>query len=260
MEFKDIRAFDRWLCRKDNLDRVLPFPRTVVAFQVRHREKEREVAGFREFIQVMEDKEADKLTFLYVRNGARVYRLSTEIDFGLKLFPDADHPVLSGGDGKLYAKGRGDDFQVVGEAEYDAMVASDEAEKAEYERRVAEEKKKPKGEREYVPSFSYFDRAARDFEPFTRDSVSYDDIAAEVRRSMEKHNRVVLVLQGLLDRSPALHPHPQWRLFEPGGFAQAVVLHRDSDRVLVAGGKPDFEAFRARCNASIAVGTVTVGQ
>jgi hypothetical protein len=77
---------------------------------------------------------------------------------------------------------------------------------------------------------------------------------------MENHNRVVLVLQGLLDRSPALHPHPPWRLYDAAGFAQALRLHRDSDRVLVAGDKPDFEAYRERVNASLAVGSVTVGQ
>ncbi len=77
---------------------------------------------------------------------------------------------------------------------------------------------------------------------------------------MEKHNRVVLVLQGLLDRSPALHPHPQWRLFEAGGFSQGLRLHRDMDRVLSPGDKPDFEAYRTRLNASIVAGTVTIGQ
>jgi hypothetical protein len=261
MEFKNLRQFDRWLCRKDNLDRVLPFPRTVVAFQVRRKENEREVAGFGEFIQMMEDKQNDKLTFLYIRNGSRVFRLSTEIDFGLRLFPDADHPVLSAGEGKLYAKDwTRDGFKVVGEVEYQAMVESDAEREREYERRVAAEKKKPKKDRQYIPSFTYFDRDAREFEPFTKDNVNYDDIAKRIQRDMEQHNRIVLVLQGLLDRSPALHPHPQWRLFEPGGFAQALVLHRDSDRVLVAGDKPDFEAFRARLNASIEVGTVTVGQ
>lgn len=257
MEFKNLRAFDRWICRKDNLDRVLPFQRTIVSFQVRHRDKEREVANLSDFVRMMDDKKLDKLTFLYIRNGSRVYRLNTEISFGEKLFPDLDHPVLSTGEGKIYA----DLFhkKIVGEAEYLAMVDAEEAEIVEYKRRLAEEKKKPKEERKYVSSPSSF-RDSSNFEPFTKDSVKYDDIAWSIRTDMEKHNRVVLVLQGLLDRSPALHPHPQWRLFEPSGFGQALVLHRDSDRVLVAGDKPDFEAFRARLNASIGVGTVTIGQ
>jgi len=260
MEFKDIRAFDRWLCRKDNLDRVLPFQRTVVAMRVRRHDKEREAGSIREFIRFMDLKQLDTLTFLYIRNGAQVPRLSTEIDFGEKLFPDADHPTLSAGEGRLYAKGSGKDFTVIGENEYRARVESDEQKERETKRRVAEENKKPKAEREYVSSFSYFDRAARDYVPFTRESVEYDDIARRIARQMEQHNRVVLVLQGLLDRSPALHPHPPWRLYDAAGFGQALRLHRDSDRVLVAGDRPDFEAYRARVNALLAVGSVTVGQ
>lgn len=257
MEFKNLRAFERWLCRKDNLDRVLSFPRTIVAFQVRHKDKERETASIADFVRMMDDKKLDKLTFLYIRNGAQVYRLSTAIDFGEKLFPDVDHPVLAAGEGRLYANLY--DKKIIGEAEYEAMVAAEKAERAEYKRRVAEENKKPKKDREHVWSPSSF-RDSCNFQPFTRDNVQYDDIARHIRKEMERHNRVVLVLQGLLDRSPALHPHPQWRLFEAGGFAQALTLHRDSDRVLVAGDKPDFEAFRARLNASIGVGTVTIGQ
>ncbi len=261
MEFKDLHAFERWLCRKENLERVMPFPRTVVAFQVRHKEKERETLGFREFVRMLEDRDLDKLTFLYIRNGQRVYRLKTSIDFGEKLFPDTDHPVLAPGEGLLYAKlsSFGDGRRIIGQAEYEAKVAAEEAAQAEYERRQAEEKKKPKGERHHIFG-PHFDDASYNYEAFTKDNVHYDDIAAFIRREMERHNRVVLVLQGLLDRSEALHPHPAWRLFESGGFAEGLCLHRDSDRVLVAGDKPDFEAYRAEKNASLAVGSVVVGQ
>ena len=261
MVFKNLRAFERWLCRKDNLDRVLPFPRTVVAFRVRHHDKEREIAGFRDFIKMMNDKSLDKLTFLYIRNGARVYRLETEIDFGEKLFPDADHPVLTAGEGRLFTKlsSFGDGPKFISEAEYEAMVDSEKKAYAEYECKLAEEEKKPKGKRKHIWSPSPHNRSDY-YRPFTKDNVEYDDIAKQIRDEMEKHNRVVLVLQGLLDRSPALHPHPQWRLFEAGGFSQGLRLHRDMDRVLSPGDKPDFEAYRARLNASIGSGTVTIGQ
>lgn len=260
MDFRTLRKFERWLCRRDNLDRIFPFPRTVVAFQVRHHEKAREVTGFRSFIWMLEEKRLDKLTFLYIRNGDRVYRLSTEIDFGPKLFPDIDHPALSAGEGRLYANLKWSDKKIITEAAYQAKVAEEEAKRAEYERCVAEEKKKPKKDREWVRlDVDSFD-SSPNYEPFTRESVQYDDIAKHLRGEMERHNRIVFVLQGLLDRSPALHPHPPWRLFDANGFEQAIVLHSDSDRVLVAGDKPDFEAYRARLNASITVGSVTVGQ
>lgn len=257
MEFKDLRAFDRWLCRKDNLERVLPFPRTVVSFQVRRRDKERECAGFREFVQMLDDKKLDKLTFLYIRNGQRVYRLSTEIEFGTHLFPDLDHPVMAAGEGRLYASCRFSEWSVITEDHHKAMLEREAEEYAEYERKAAAEAKKPEKDREH--HFSP-DTNAYNYEPFTRESVHYDDILKHLRAEMQRHNRIVLVLQGLLDRSEALHPHPPWRLFEAGGFSQALALHRDADRTLAAGDKPDFEAYRARVNASIAVGSVTIGQ
>jgi hypothetical protein len=263
MEFKNLRAFERWLCRKDNLARVLPFPRTVVAFQVRHVRKEREVCGFRDFIHLLDAEKLDKMTFLYIRNGDQVYRLSTAIDFGERLFPDADHPTLMAGEGNLYAKGVDGfdgDFKVIGEAEYLALVDADVEADREYKRRVKEEAKKPKAERAYISKPSYFDGRARPYEPFTRDNVYYDDTLRRIQSEMEKHNRIVLVLQGLLDRSLALHPHPPWRLYDGDGFGQAVRLHRDMDRVLAPGDQPDFEAYRTRCNASLTHGSVAVGQ
>jgi len=265
MEFKNLRAFERWLLRKDNFERVFPFPRTLVSFRVRRHKKQRDWANYGEFVKMMEDEKLDKLTFLYIRNGARVFRLETSIEFGAKLFPDLDHPVLSAGEGKLYADitGLNDDGnegkgRIITEAEYQAFVRSEEEAEAKIERRLAEEKKKPKKDREYVST--YVDRKSHRFGPFTRENVHYDDIGRHIRQEMERHNRIVLVLQGILDRSPALHPHPPWQLFKDDGFRAALVLHRDSDRTLVAGDKPDFEAYRARLNASIAAGTVTIGQ
>ena len=41
----------------------------------------------------------------------------------------------------------------------------------------------------------------RCFEPFDPSSVHFDDIAAKVREDQDHHNRVALILQGLLDRS-----------------------------------------------------------
>jgi hypothetical protein len=262
MEFKNLGAFERWLCRKDNFARVFPFPRTIVAFRVRRNKKERETMNLRDFVQLFDIEKLDKLTFLYIRNGGRVYRLSTEIDFDSKLFPDLDHPVLAAGEGRLYWRSSSlydNSPEFITEVGYQGIVKAEKEAEATYQRRLEEEKKKPKEEREYV----WHDRprpASYDYIPFTKDSVYYDDAYKRLRQQMEKHNRIVLVLQGLLDRSQALHPHPQWRLFEGDGFAQALVLHRDSDRVLVAGEKPNFEVYRAKLNESIKVGSVTVGQ
>lgn len=251
MEFKDLGAFDDWLARPENRNRILPFPRCVVAFQVCRNEKDREWGNLSEFVQVIEARELDKLTFLYIRNGEQLYRLSTEIEFGEKLFPDLSAPLLQGGK-KLYAKIWGDKRveSVISEDEYEALAAED---------RESEEKAKkaPKQERWRYDSFF---RRTRDYHPFTRESVHYDDIAIYVQGEMKKHNRLVLVLQGLLDRLPALHPHPPWSVWTDEGFRDALRLVYDDSRALAAGDKPDFEAYRRRCNEKIASGAACVGQ
>lgn len=90
--------------------------------------------------------------------------------------------------------------------------------------------------------------------------MHYDDCAARIETTVGKHNRVVLVLQGLLDRSPVFAPHPPWVLGTHGGFMSALELVYDDARTLVVGDKPDFEAYRARLNAKFKVGDIAVGQ
>ena len=251
MEFKDIGAFDRWLARPENRDRLLPFPRCIVAFRVRRKEKEREWANLREFIQMIESGKADKFTFLYLRNGQRLYRLSTEIDFDEKLFPDMDEHLLRGEE-KLYAKIWSSDRvdKIISEHEYRAMIEEEEAHAA----KVA---KMPEKDR-WMHANHFPD--SRGYHPFTRESVHFDDIRKHVEDEMKKHNRLVLVLQGLLDRSPVFHPHPPWPVWTEEGFRKAVRLVYDDTRALVAGARPDFEAYRTRCNADLREGSITVGQ
>lgn len=249
MVFKDIRAFDAWLARPKNRDRLLPFQRCIVAFQVRRNAKHREWGNLREFVRMLEDEQADKFTFLYIRNGEQLFRLSTAIEFDSKLFPDMDAHKLSG---PLYAEvwNSGGVHKLITENEWKGMVEEEEA-------KIAKAKTVPKKDRwQYEVHF----RESTRFSPFNRENVYYDDIAAHIREEMNKHNRLVLVLQGLLDRSPVLHPHPPWQLWTGQGFEQALSLVYDDSRALVAGEKPDFEAYRARLNASLKAGSITVGQ
>lgn len=105
-----------------------------------------------------------------------------------------------------------------------------------------------------------YDSKARYYEPYTPDSVFFDDATAQLAEEQARHNRLVLVLQGLLDRSPVMHPHPPWRIWENDGFNAALHLVYDNGRAITPGDAPDFEAYRARLNASIEVGSLTVGQ
>lgn len=249
MEYKNVEDFDRWLCKPQNRDRILPFPRTVVAFRIRRSRKERYADTLAGYIEIMMEEQADKKTFLYMRNGDQVFRLITGIEFEKKLFPDQDQRVL--GQGKLWAR------VFAGHVDPDREILTDDQYKAQLEE--AEQKAKTKDD------FGHFDewklRELRDdWKPFDKASVYYDDIAKAIEARANRHNRLVLVLQGLLDRSPVFHPHPPWQLWTDAGFVNGVKLIFDDTRALVAGEKPDFEAYRAELNAYLQTGSLTVGQ
>jgi hypothetical protein len=250
MRFKDIKAFDRWMARPANFKRILPFPRCVIAFQVRRhlRDEGEEIASLSDFFRIIQEEELSKLTFLYLRNGNQLYRLSTAIDFGAQLFPDMDRRKL---DGKIWAKMHFDTIEELAtEGQYQQFV--------EDQRREAEEiAKLPEEERWRRRSFR-FDTDRYVF--FSTDTVYYDDITAYIQQQIKEHNRLVLVLQGLLDRSPVFLPHPPWSLWTTDGFTNALELIYDDARALTVGDKPDFDAYRAKLNASLKTGSVTVGQ
>lgn len=284
MEFNDLPEFDAWMAEPENCDRLLPHQRCVLAMQVRRYTKDRSDVSMRDFIRFLFDKtaETDKYTYLYIRNGAQVYRLRTSIEFGEQLFPDVERAALEVG--HVYAKFFGSRVEkILTEGHFQELRREFEAEKREHEKlRAAWKVAKaawteqvnalkaqgltpdtvPRGtwpSQPYEPWFHHsFER--RDYVKWTPDSVHYDDIAAFVAKQIDQHNRMVLVLQGLFDRSPVFHPHPPVKLWEPASFQQALVLVYDDSRALTPGAAPDFEAYRSRLNATLDVGCVTVGQ
>jgi hypothetical protein len=264
MRFEQLEQFDAWLAEPANRDRILPFPRSVVAFKVRRNDVPHR--DWREYVALSfgsyEDR--DKWTFLYFRNGDRVYRLRTAIEFDEQLFPDLEHSDRDLSRGKLYAKRAGGEIKtVVSEHRYRGIVEAERAKNREIARKErAAKAARARGDKNAPPPGPWFWRetGAKDYFEWTPDSVYYDDVLEFVERQIERHNRVVLVMQGLLDRSPVFHPHPEWKLWTPDGFAAAVRLVYDEARALSPGAAPDFEAYRARLNASIRVGTTTVGQ
>jgi hypothetical protein len=248
MEFKDIHAFDAWLARPDNLNRLMPFPRTLLAFRVRRNAKERgEIDAWLKFRL----ERADKSTYLYMRNGEQLFCLETAIEFDEKLFPDLDRQLLNG---KIYAE-RGDDPKaVISEAQYQAY-RQDLREYKAY-RRLS--KKKQQGH----PREKEFDWHWRekDYVLYDQNTVYFDDITTYLQDEVARHNRLVLVLQGLLDRSPVFQPHPPWQLWKSGVFEEALHLVFDDSRALVPGEAPDFEAYMAELGKSIGPGSIVMGQ
>lgn len=258
MEFEHIEDFDQWIARDEQFHRLLPFPRCVLAFKVRRRTKERDFPSLSAWIQFAfgGGEELDKLTFLYMRNGDQLFRLRTEIHFGSKLFPDLNATHF---EGKLWARRDGSKIaEMVPDNEMQDRRR--EATRLRKEWKEAQDAK-PKAKRDtWEPYEIRQAKEAAEGVLWNPDTVYYDDITAHVNAQVEKHNRIALVLQGLLDRSPVFHPHPPWRLWAPEGFAEAIHLVLDEDRALTPGAKPDFEAYRARLNASLKVGSVTIGQ
>jgi hypothetical protein len=274
MQFRHIRAFDRWIAREDNMRRLLPFPRCILAFRVRRYNIEREVNGLSDFFQLMQEQKEDRRTFLYIRNGGQLFRMSTRIDFGEHLFPDIARETLGGV--KLWAKhSDGHVEDLITDHDYQERVKAWnervarneenrkkwEADKAAWEATADKKERKENGYKwnwYHEDTGLHFDEER--FQPFDKTSVYYDDIKKYVQDQIDAHNRIALVLQGLLDRSPVLHPHPPWQLWTEEGAGQALRLIHDDSRALTPGEAPDFEAYRAKLNASIKPGSVTIGQ
>jgi hypothetical protein len=258
MEFKDIRKFDAWLAKPKHRDRMLPFPRTLVAMRVRRTDKDHESSSALDAFIKMRIAEADKLTFLYIRNGDQVWRLSCELEFDELVFPDP--AVFNPNEPKMVKMFCSRVDKIITRREYDVLVANYHEE----QKRAKEwDKTHPKKDHFFNPHrhgvFSS-DDPRRDYDPFDTTNLYYDEVAEHVENEFKKYNRIALLIQGLFDRSGALHPHGPVQTWKPDGFAKAVRLVNDATGALHHGDKPDFEAYRARLNESLSTGSMTVGQ
>jgi hypothetical protein len=272
MVFNKIGEFDAWIAMPENRDRILPWPRCVVSFRVRRRKKERFSATMTEAFINFKLEKADESTFLYIRNGGQLWRLSCEQDFGSMLFPDR----------ALFESGRSMMMKVdyrkvdgfMDKAEFDVLLAKYNAGKAAF-KKWEKDNPPPKGESEwshehknphrgyeypdgYGSSIGRFE--PDDWVPFDPSSVYFDDATQKMTDEIKAYNRIVLVLQGLLDRSETLHPHPPINLWNAEHMERHVELVSDAAGVLHHGDKPDFEAYRAKLNAMITTDCVLVGQ
>ncbi len=270
MTFKSVMAFDKWLIQKEHLNRILPFPKCIVAFRVRRYDKDRGTPkSFGEFIQFWIEKQEDKITFLYIRNGDRCFRLNTEIDFDEDLFPNKG--VLPLTQGKVYIKSFANRIdELISEDEYKSRMADHEEAKAKRKKEEAQYKKdmtawkklskaqKKKKDKPYIMPF-FHGQSFDNYEPLTQDSVRYDEAMERIAKIAKDHNRIAIVLQGILDRSESLHPHPPWQLWTDEGFKAAIKLVFDNHG-LTSGDPPDFEAFRLKLNRQLKKGSHTIGQ
>lgn len=267
MTFAKIEQFDAWLAKDENLNRVLPAPRCLIAMRVRRSVLERDWDGsIRSLFINMNMRELDKATFLYIRNGDQLYRLSNDLDFGVSIFPDrADFDPSRPSMVKMFAS-RVD--QIISRDDYDERVKVENARKKLHAQWIREN---PKAEwKAENPNKSYdycnphrvvgSEFRPNDWAPFDPSNVYFDDISDNFAKEMKAHNRIALIIQGLFDRSEILHPHPPVKVWSPSSFAASIELVYDGSNVLHDGEAPDFEAYRARCNALLTADSVVIGQ
>lgn len=261
MEFSSIGAFDAWLCKPVNRDRILPFSRCLVAMRVRRHQKVRAPSAdlLAAFVSMRLD-DANKQTFLYVRNGEQVWRIDCEIDFGELIFPDK--ALYDPAEPKM-AQVYGDQVRrMMAVSEYESLCAEHQRQSALYE---AWEQANP-GEHFFrnphrgKPEYERSAFVPSEWTPVDRSSVYFDECLATIEGEVKRYNRVALIIQGLFDRSPVLHPHRPVQSWTASGFDQAIVLVGDGTQALHHGEAPDFEAYRRACNASLAVGSIVAGQ
>ena len=136
MDFKKIDKFNEWLAKPKNRDRILPHPRCMVAFRIRREKKERDFDGsLRHFISICDEEAQDTKTYLYIRNGSRLYMLRCALSFGEKTFPD---PGVCDPAEPLMLKRDGSSLKFMTLREYEHLCARLPIEKAEWEKQKKE--------------------------------------------------------------------------------------------------------------------------
>jgi hypothetical protein len=288
MDFKSIDKFDAWLARESNFGRIFPHKRCVVAFRVRRWEKN---YGELDSFIALRFHEFNKSTLLYIRNGQQLWRMETSVDFGEQLFPSKEDHDLLGSD-ELWVQSDSINLRRLITGQTRAYMsahfknkrrhfaelikqwrrAGQPTEKWEY---VAVEGDSDVQYSDWTPGSKHLQRGkptewhfnhpgnrdpVLEYERLTPTNIYYDDAMRQIAEAAAQHNRLAVVIQGLLDRSTCLHPHPPYRLWTPEGFSSGIVLVYDVSRALTPGEAPDFEGYRKQLNKSIKTGCHTIGQ
>lgn len=264
MEFRNVREFDSWLSQEENLNEILPFARCMVAMKVRRSGKNRSHDGYASTMFVnIRLSELDHSTFLYIRNGERLYRLNTDVDFGEKIFPDRTEFDPSEPLAFKYSYSRVEDFITMSDLESRKEEhARLSALASQWEQENCDEPGNGGSHISFKNPYRHELDLLRDINswiPFNQDSVYYDEAAKAISNRIQSYNRIAVVIQGLFDRSDVLHPHAGAKIWTPDGFAKAINLIYDGSDALHCGEVPDFEAYRARLNSSIQVGSIISG-
>lgn len=200
MDYSNLDDFDKWVAKPENLNRIAPELRCLVAFKVRRHHKDYgRCNSIWEAFQQLEKHNANMQTYLLIRNGEQVFRLATGINFEPRLLPF----------------------------------------KHEFERPFEEEdswdsKKSP---RQIMP-----------------DDFDYDEAVEERKKKIFEANRILFLVQGLLDRSKVFSPHCQINLADFDHIKKYLHLVYDEENGLPSSNPPSWEKYRDALNQTIKVG------
>lgn len=260
MSFTNISDFDDFISGPER-NRILPFPRSIVIFKVRRNIAVREPRSFslEEFISIRGLEALDSKTFLYCRNGDQISRIESDISFPEKLFPDVQKLKQE----KLWAK-IGNDISIISDSEHDAILKDYDVSCSEWDERNERYEKEDVSDSPHKMPWPGIDpryfQSHNTWIPYSKENVFFDEISEVRNLELQQHNHIAIVIQGLLDRSKVFSPHPRWQIWKDRDFSSALRLIYDDDHALTTGKKPDFEEYRSRLNASLCVGSITVGQ
>lgn len=258
MEFRDIAEYDNWLSQEENLNRILPFQRCMVAMRVRRFEKERDWNGsLRQLLENIQIRATDKYTYMYIRNGEQLWRLDMEMEFDELIFPDKSMLNLS--EPMMFKSFCGSSInEMITVADFDQRLAKYN----ETRDQIAKWLELNPGKDSFDCPIRHADWSFRpsEWHPFDHSSIYFDEAKAKIDQRIKYYNRIALIVQGLYDRSMVLHPHLPVRTWDARGFEDAIELIYDSSYSLTFGKPPDFEAYRAELNRKATALSHFVGQ
>lgn len=199
MNFKQLRDFDEWVAKPENLNRMAPEPRCVVAFKIRRHKKDYgRCYSLQEAFAIVKMQKRDEATYLLIRNGEQVWRLATEIDFDPRLLP------------------------------------------------LRDEFTKPLQKETWSRS--------EEGETITPQDIEFDEYMDKRKQTIFEYNRVLFLLQGILDRSKVFNPHPPLNLSDEEVVQKYLNLVFDEETGLPSANPPNWVEYRDSKNKQIKKG------
>jgi hypothetical protein len=295
MDFEDLEAFDKWIARDENMTRILPHERCIVAFRIRRGDKDYGIGdSIARYIRFQFHNDYNRFTFLYIRNGRQLWRMRTSIEFGSELFPRREDNEILGDDELWVNPNEHYDKFITGRDRADRIErwkarrhevaaalwawkragkpdedtywrcdpsASREEQANPWKGRSCHDWPEglPLSQRECGRPSSDVRNHWKDYTRVTPDNIYFDDAMKHIAAVSFEHNRVAVVVQGLLDRSVCLHPHPPWRIWTPEGFTAGIELVYDQSLAITVGPEIKWNEYRAQLNRSLRVGAFVIG-